>query len=226
MGENKKDRRYDAVIFDLDGTLLDTLADLTNSVNAVLAQHGMPQFSQEEIRSFVGNGIRRLIQRSVPGGDLNPEFEEIHRSFREYYNAHCMDETEPYPGIPALLGWLQQEGYRIAIVSNKADFAVKKLRDVYFGELVQVAIGEHEGCRRKPAPDSVLQALKELEVEPSRAVYVGDSDVDIQTAVNAQMPCIAVSWGFRSREFLIEHGAVPEQIAANVNEVRALLMRR
>lgn len=221
----QKDRRkYTAVVFDLDGTLLDTLDDLTNSVNAVLGNYGIASYSREAVRGFVGNGIRRLLQLTVPGAEQHPQFEQIATEFKEHYGIHCMDETEPYPGIMALLGWLDREGYCIAIVSNKADFAVKKLRDVYFGELVPVAIGEQEGCRKKPAPDSVWAALKELGCEPSEAVYVGDSDVDLLTAQNAGMPCIAVSWGFRSREFLMEHGAAPEQIAANVNELKALLI--
>lgn len=219
-------RKYDAVIFDLDGTLLDTLGDLTNSANAVLRQYGMPERTREEIRSFVGNGIRRLIQRIVPGGESNPEFENIYGSFRQYYNEHCMEETEPYPGIVALLDWLEKAGYRSAIVSNKADFAVRKLSDVYFGDLIGAAIGEREGCRKKPDPDSVFQALEQLGADRSRAVYIGDSDVDVQTAANAGMDCIAVSWGFRSREFLIENGADEERIAANVNEVKALLQRQ
>lgn len=220
----REGRNYKAVVFDLDGTLLDTLDDLTNSVNAVLEKYGIAAYSREDVRSFVGNGIRRLLQLTVPGAEQHPQFEQIVTEFKEHYGIHCMDETEPYPGVMALLDWLQREGYLVAIVSNKADFAVKKLRDVYFRDLVPVAIGEKEGCRKKPAPDSVWAALKELGCEPAEAVYVGDSDVDLLTAQNADMPCIAVSWGFRSREFLVEHGAVPEWIAANVNELKALLI--
>ena len=136
-----------------------------------------------------------------------------------------MEKTEPYPGIIALLDWLKKEGYQVAIVSNKADFAVKKLNQIYFGSLIRVAIGEREGIRKKPAPDTVFQALKELGADAAHAVYIGDSDVDIETARNSGMDGIAVSWGFRSREFLLEHGAVPERIAANVNEVKALLQK-
>lgn len=220
---SSRQRRYDAVIFDLDGTLLDTLSDLTSSANAAAMKYGFVKRSREEIRSFVGNGIRRLIQQIVPEGEENPDFENVYTSFREHYNAHCMDETEPYPGIMLLLDQLKKEGYKTAIVSNKADFAVKKLKDVYFGELVDVAIGEREGCRRKPAPDSVWKALEEIGVERDRAVYVGDSDVDIMTAKNAEMDCIPVSWGFRSREFLIGHGAKPDDIASNVRELKDIL---
>lgn len=219
MGE----RRYDAVVFDLDGTLLDTLTDLMNSANAAAEKYGFAPHTREEIRSFVGNGIRRLIRQVVPEGENNPEFEHVYDEFRRHYGAHCLDETEPYPGIMALLDWLKKQGYKTAIVSNKADFAVKKLKDVYFNELIDVAIGEHEGCRRKPEPDSVLIALEKIGVDRKRAVYVGDSDVDILTAKNTSMDCICVSWGFRSREFLLDHGAVPERIVANVNELKALL---
>lgn len=216
-------KKYDAVIFDLDGTLLDTLSDLTVSANAAAAQYGFAQHSREEICSFVGNGIRRLIQQIVPDGESNPVFERVYDYFCKHYGLHCMEETEPYPGILSLLDWLKKEGCRTAIVSNKADFAVKKLKDVYFGELIDAAIGEREGCRRKPEPDSVWQALAEIGVARERAVYVGDSDVDIMTAKNAGMDCISVSWGFRSREFLLAHGAAPERIAANVRELRGLL---
>lgn len=219
-------RRYDAVVFDLDGTLLDTLADLTGSANAAAGAYGFGEYSQDDIRRFVGNGIRRLIERMLPDGTENPHFDEVYHCFCEHYGQHCMDETEPYPGVMGLLDYLRKEGYRLAIVSNKADFAVKKLRDVYFGELIEVAVGEREGCRRKPAPDAVWQALAELQTERERAVYIGDSDVDLMTAQNAGMDCILVSWGFRSREFLIAHGGKPEQIAANVNEVKELLAPR
>lgn len=247
-----KNRRYDTVIFDLDGTLLDTLADLTNSTNAVMDQYGMSGYTQEQVRGFVGNGIRRLLERAVTRDMDAEEFEQIHRSFRKHYDLHCMDETEPYPGILSLLDWLKKEGYRTAIVSNKADFAVKKLSEIYFKDLVSVAIGEQEGCRRKPAPDSVFRAMYALSEDVSgrskeaqpvsavseaakpeqkmisdeeriRTVYVGDSEVDILTAKNAGLDCIAVSWGFRSREFLIENGAEPGRIAANVKELRHLL---
>lgn len=215
--------RYDAVIFDLDGTLLDTLADLTESVNAAMRRYGLPERTTDEVRAFVGNGIRKLIERAVPGGSEHPQYEEIFEAFRTHYGEHCMDHTEPYPDIEALLVWLKEAGCRTAIVSNKADFAVKKLNRVYFQDLNEVAIGEREGIRRKPAPDTVFQALNELGAERSRAVYVGDSDVDLETARNAGMDVILVSWGFRSREFLLEHGAAPGRIAATVQEVQELL---
>lgn len=221
----KKNRRYDAVVFDLDGTLLDTLTDLTDSLNAVLEQFGLMSHTKAEVCSYVGNGIRKLIERAIPGGTEHPDYEAIYRAFGAYYGAHCMDATEPYPGILSMLDWLKKEGYCTAIVSNKADFAVKKLNRIYFDQLVPVAIGEREGVRKKPAPDTVLQALRELGVERSRAVYVGDSDVDLETARNAGMDVILVSWGFRGREFLLAHGADPQRIAANVREVRDLIAK-
>ena len=189
----KYSRRYDTVIFDLDGTLLDTLEDLTDSANAAAVQFGFPIRTKQEICSFVGNGIRRLIQRLLPNGEETPEFNEVLQFFLKYYGEHCMEKTKPYQGIPELLHMLKKKGYNVAIVSNKA------------------------------APDSVFEALKELGAESARAVYVGDSDVDILTAANAGLDCLAVSWGFRDRGFLLEHGAHPERIAADAWELAGLL---
>lgn len=217
---NTEERSYDAVIFDLDGTLLDTLTDLADSLNAVLQLHDLPLHTKDEVRRFVGNGIRKLIERAIPGGTGHPQYEQIYQDFCTYYGEHCMDATEPYPGVPSLLDWLKKAGYQTAIVSNKADFAVKKLNRIYFEGMIPVAIGEREGIRKKPAPDTVFQALRELGVEAQHAVYVGDSDVDLETAANAGMDVIPVCWGFRSREFLIEHGAVSERIVSNVRELR------
>lgn len=217
------ERKYDAVIFDLDGTLLDTLDDLANSVNAVMVQYEMPKYSREQIRSFVGNGIRRLMQLVIPGGEDHLQFTEIYEAFRNHYNAHCMDETEPYPGVMSLLEYLCKAGYKLAIVSNKADFAVKKLRDIYFHDLIEVAIGEREDVRKKPAPDTVYQALKELGVSKERAVYVGDSEVDIKTAANAGMDEIIVTWGFRDKDYLLEQGAQQERMTDNVREIMKML---
>ncbi len=218
------DRRYDAVVFDLDGTLLDTLQDLADSTNEILRRHGMPLKTDEEIRSFVGNGIRHLLDCAVPEGEQNPAFDQIHKEFTAYYCEHCMDKTEPYPGVLFLLSELKKAGISTAIVSNKGDYAVKKLNQVYFSGLVQVAVGEREGCRRKPQPDGVLQAIKEMNVPGERSAYVGDSEVDILTAKNAGLPCYLVTWGFRSRKQLLENGAQPEQLAANVRELLPLLM--
>ena len=195
------------VIFDLDGTLLDTLQDLADAVNYALRKEGMPERTIDEVRRFVGNGVRLLMIRAVPGGESNPLFEETFAQFKEYYGEHCNDNTKPYEGMIELLETLKSKGYSVAIVSNKIDFAVKELSALYFKGIVPVAIGEKEGVRRKPAPDTVREALKELGRTAEESVYVGDSDVDIETAKNAGMPCVSVLWGFRDREFLEEHGA-------------------
>lgn len=194
-----KAKKYEAVIFDLDGTLLNTLEDLMDSVNYVLGICGMPGRSYEEIRHFLGNGIERLLERAVPNGSENPQFERVYTLFREHYGVHCNDKTDLYPGIRELLDALKQEGFLMAIVSNKYYEGVQILKEQYFKDYLQVAIGEREGIRKKPAPDTVLAALKELKVPKEKAVYVGDSEVDIATAENTGMDCIIVGWGFRTR---------------------------
>lgn len=200
-------KKFDTVIFDLDGTLLNTLEDLTDAVNHALSVCGMETRTTREVRRFVGNGIRNLMIRAVPLGADNPKFEQAFGEFREYYRAHCKEKTRPYEGVMELLLRLKQNGYHLAIVSNKADFAVKELWETYFGDLIDAAVGEREGISRKPAGDTVLQALRQMGVTAERAVYVGDSDVDIQTAQNVGIPCISVTWGFRDRGFLEEHRA-------------------
>ena len=213
---------YKVYIFDLDGTLLDTLQDLADSVNYALRQHGMPEHSIDDIRRFVGNGVRRLMERAIPDGAQNPSFDAVFADFRRYYMQHSLDTTRPYDGIPELLHALKARGCRLAVVSNKMMAATQSLVAHFFPE-IDVAIGEHEaeGIRKKPAPDTVLEALRQLgcplSVEQQRplftegelplAVYVGDSDVDIATARNSGLPCISVLWGFRDREFLLAHGA-------------------
>lgn len=196
-----------AVIFDLDGTLLNTLYDLTDAVNYALEKYGQPQRSIEKVRAFVGNGLRNLMLQAVPDGDNNPAFEELFVFFREYYKAHCNIKTAPYEDILALMEELKQRHIKMAIVSNKIDSGVKELNGIHFSEYVEVAIGEREGISRKPAPDSVNEALRILEVDKADAVYVGDSDVDIRTANNADVRCVSVTWGFRDEAFLKEHGA-------------------
>ncbi len=217
--------KKNTVIFDLDGTLLDTLQDLADATNYALRKQGMPERTIEEVRQFVGNGVRLLMIRAIPGGEENPLFEETFALFKSYYGEHCNDHTRPYEGIMELLATLREKGYAVAIVSNKIDFAVKELSKLYFQGIVPVAIGEKEGIRRKPAPDTVFEALKELGRTKEEAVYVGDSDVDIETAQNAGMPCISVLWGFRDKAFLKAHGAShyaekAEEILKYVEEFR------
>lgn len=194
--------RYTTFVFDLDGTLLDTLEDLATSVNHALCSHGLPQRSLKEIRSFLGNGIRYLMKKSV-GDDLKViDFEEVFDTFREYYVKHCLDRTKPYAGIMPLLDTLKERGVKMAIVSNKLDPAVQELNERFFSNHIAVAVGESSSVRRKPNPDAVLKSLKDLGSKRGEAVYVGDSEVDLQTAKNAGLPCILVLWGFRDRDFL------------------------
>ncbi len=200
---------YQTYIFDLDGTLLDTLDDLAASVNFALRTHGMPEHSHEEIRNFVGNGVRLLMERAVPNGFDNPFFEETFATFCQHYMVHSLDTTRPYEGIPETLATLRLRGCRLAVVSNKMMVVTQKLCNHFFPDTIEVAIGEHEaeGIRKKPAPDTVLAALEKLRVGKEQAVYVGDSDVDILTAQNSGLPCLSVLWGFRDRDFLQKNGA-------------------
>lgn len=200
---------YSTYIFDLDGTLLDTIGDLAASVNYALRTHGMPEHSLDDVRRFVGNGVRKLMERAVPNGADNPLFDETFATFRQYYMAHSLDTTRPYEGILETLAALKARGCHLAVVSNKMMAATQELCHHFFPDTIEVAIGEDEaaGIRRKPAPDTVFAALKALGVGKEDAAYVGDSDVDILTACNAGIPCISVLWGFRDRDFLISHGA-------------------
>lgn len=201
---NFKDKK--AVIFDLDGTLLNTLTDLKNSLNAALRQNGLPERTTDEVRRFVGNGLGKLVFRAIPDGDKNPLYEKVLADTRAIYAAHSNDTTCPYDGIPELLDALIQRGYRLGVVSNKPDAQVKSLCRIYFPS-VQAAVGQREGVPLKPAPDSVLEAIRQLGFHTENAVYVGDSEVDVHTAKNTGIPCISVLWGFRTKEWLLESGA-------------------
>lgn len=195
------------IVFDLDGTVLNTLEDLADAVNYALAQNGYPLRTVDEVRRFIGNGIRTLIERAVPANTSKECTDRVYDVFLRQYREHCADKTRPYEGIIELLHRLRAEGYQLAVVSNKADAAVCRLCQNYFDGLFDRVVGEREGIRRKPAPDSVLAVLSELGASPDRAVYIGDSDVDIETARNAGMPCIGVAWGFRGEALLLERGA-------------------
>jgi len=197
---------YQAYIFDLDGTLLNTLEDLKNALNATLREFGYPERTLEDTRTFVGNGLKNLLQRATEFKADNVE--EMLVFLKAYYSVHCEDFTKPYDGILALLETLKKQGKKIGIVSNKADPYVKQLAKSYFKGLIDVAIGENEdaGIRKKPAPDSVFTAMKELGVGKEECVYVGDSETDIETAKNAGVDCISVTWGFRDRGYLEEQG--------------------
>lgn len=208
----------DTVIFDMDGTVLDTLTDLMNSVNYVLGLHNYSTHTLDEIRSYVGNGVAVLMEKAVPGGLDNPEFDSLLAEFRAYYAIHCNDETKAYTGIIELMEELKRNGYKMAIVSNKPDPAVKDLNKLYFDGLITVSIGDSPDMNRKPAPDLVFKALKELDSTPETAVYIGDSEVDYATALNSSLPCISVLWGFRDEEYLRSIGAdcfarIPSEIS-------------
>lgn len=194
-----------AVIFDLDGTLLDTLDDLANAVNYILCKYGFAERSREEIRGFLGNGARDLIKRSLPEGIDGELFEKYLAEYKEYYNAHSAVKTKPYDGVPALLESLKDKGILTAVVSNKPDDAVKELCRRYFGELVNISVGDRADLKRKPDAEPVRYAMSSLGCE--KAVFVGDSEVDVLTAKNAGLPCISLTWGFRDKDFLEEHGA-------------------
>lgn len=195
-------KNYDTVIFDLDGTLLNTLEDLADGVNHVMEENGYPKRTLEEVRHFVGNGIRRLMEQAVPESVTGDEFERVFEEFRSYYTEHCQIKTRAYDGIMQLLDTLKKQGYAMAIVSNKNHAAVCELNEIYFKEYIKVAIGQKDGIRKKPAPDTVIQALKELGKEKETAIYVGDSEVDFATAENTGMDCVLVTWGFRTTDEL------------------------
>ena len=198
---------YKTYIFDLDGTLLNTLGDLAASTNYALRQYGMPEHTIDDVRRFVGNGVGKLIERAIPEGLANPQYEDVLATFRKHYMLHSLDTTAPYPGIESLLHSLRSHGCNVAVVSNKLYNATVELCRHFFADTVEVAIGERENIRRKPAPDTVFEAMRQLGVSGEDTVYVGDSDVDVATARNSGIPCISVLWGFRDRDFLIEHGA-------------------
>lgn len=197
---------YRLAIFDLDGTLLNTLDDLHASVSHALAAFSMPPRTRDEVRRFVGNGIRKLIERAVPAGTDAQTAEQVFSEFNRYYAVHCADNTRAYDGVDELLHSLCARGVKCAVVSNKADYAVQSLCERFFGDTVCLAVGAKDGIRKKPAPDSVLSVLDALKTARRDAVYIGDSDVDVETAKNAGIDCIAVDWGFRERELLAATG--------------------
>ncbi|MCD8086599.1 MAG: HAD-IA family hydrolase [Clostridiales bacterium] len=212
---------YQTILFDLDGTLLNTLDDLHTACNYALTAVGEPPRSREEVRRFVGNGIGTLLARAIPGGTDHPRYGEALALLQSYYRAHDRVNTAPYEGVLPLLDALTEAGYRLGVVSNKPDGPVKALCRAYFGDRIAVAIGDRPRFHRKPAPDAALEALRALGADPDSALYVGDSDVDIATARNAGLPCLSVTWGFRDREVLLAAGATA--LADSPQEVLAFL---
>ena len=198
---------YNAYVFDMDGTILNTIEDLTDSTNYAMAKMGYPCYTVNDVKRFVGNGIMRLILNAVPEGTSEADINKTHAFFMEHYMIHCQDKTGPYDGIIELLKYLKEQGKKLAVVSNKADKPVKVLADEMFTGLFDIALGEKEGVNKKPARDMVDIALKELGCDISESVYIGDSEVDFKTSVNSELDCILVSWGFRDKEFLKTLGA-------------------
>ena len=199
--------KYKLAIFDMDGTILDTLEDLTDSVNYALTQCGYPARSGDEIKSFLGDGVWKLIERAAGGNAPQRDIDTIHDTFAQYYPDNCAIKTRPYEGIESCIDTLRKAGCITAVVSNKDDIAVKKLSDQYFPDLFDISLGRRDGIPRKPSPDSVNEVLSKLGIDRKDAVYIGDSEVDLATAENAHMDAIIVTWGFREEAFLKKHGA-------------------
>ncbi|MEE1045029.1 MAG: HAD family hydrolase [Olegusella sp.] len=198
---------YTTAIFDMDGTILDTLDDLADSVNYALGLHGMPASPRPEVRQHLGNGMDYLIAHSVPAGTSHELEQQVLAEFKADYAKRCVVKTAPYPGILDLMAELRRRGIARAVVSNKGDFAVQELVERYFPGVFDAAVGERKGVRRKPAPDTVYAVMDELGADPVDTVYIGDSEVDVETARNAGIACIAVDWGFRDHDVLVGLGA-------------------
>lgn len=199
--------KYDAVVFDLDGTLIDTLEDLKDSVNFALDKFGFPSRNLDEIRSFVGNGVKRLVYLSVPEGTDETTSEKCLDIFKEHYKGNSRNKTAPYAGIPEMLEKVKSAGFKTAVVTNKIQDAAIEIIRSFFGDKIDIIIGQIDGVAQKPEPDGVWLALEKLGVSRDKAVYIGDSEVDCMTAHNAGLPCIGVTWGFRSRAVLEENKA-------------------
>lgn len=213
--------KYGAVLLDMDGTVLDTLEDLTDAVNAAMREFGLPVVEARQVRAGLGNGAARLIRYCVPEDCGEALYEQVLAWYKPYYDAHCRIKTRPYPGILPMMERLKARGVKLAVISNKPDPAVKELAAAFFPGLLDLAVGESETVRRKPDPDAVLAAAAQLGVGRESCVYVGDSEVDVMTAKNAAMDCIAVGWGFRDVDWLENHGA--EKIARSAEELERLI---
>ncbi|MDO4404084.1 MAG: HAD-IIIA family hydrolase [Atopobiaceae bacterium] len=213
--------RYKAVVFDLDGTLLYTLEDLWLATNHALAANNLPPRTIDEVRRFIGNGYRQLARLASPEGTPDAVQEQVLRDFNAFYLEHSEDHTAPYPGIPELLGTLGDKGIPLAVVSNKGDAAVQNLMASYFPGVFSAVAGEREDIRRKPAPDTVMAVMNQLDVTPDEVVYVGDSEVDVLTAANVGCDCIIVTWGYREEKELREAGA--SMFAHTCDELAKLL---
>ncbi len=214
--------RYKLAIFDMDGTILDTLQDLTDSINYALRANNYPEHTLEEVRSYVGNGLMKLVERSIPVKTSKEDIDRVFKTLIEYYQIHCADKTKPYEGIINLIKGLREAGCKTAVVSNKADAAVQELCKQYFPDLFDCAVGEKKDVLKKPAPDSVNYVLDYLHIDQSDTVYIGDSEVDVATASNAKVDCIIVSWGFRDVDFLKQNGA--KTIVSEANSIYSIII--
>ena len=213
--------KYTTIVFDCDGTLLDTLTDLRNAVNYVLRTHDLPERSIPEVKAALGNGVAHLMRQSLPDSISEAQFNTYLDEFKAYYGEHLQDYTAPYPGMLDVLDTLRAKGYKLAIVSNKIQEGITPLNKEYFGDRLPVAIGERPGLQRKPAPDMVLQALKELNSTPEESIYVGDSEVDVATAENSGLLCIGVTWGFREESLHQELGVT--HIARKAEDILSIV---
>lgn len=217
---------FELAVFDMDGTTLDTAKDLCVSLNTALEACGFSQRrSVDEVRSFAGNGIHRLVELGVPEGTSDDDIEAVFAAFNKHYAVHCNDFTKPYDGIKEAVSEVRRRGIKTALISNKADYAVQDLCKLHFQGLFDYAVGEKEGIRRKPCPDSLNEVMRRLGMSKEQTVYVGDSEVDLKTAENGGTACIAVLWGFRERSFLLEHGARKEFMAEDPKELPDMISR-
>ena len=214
-------RNYKCVIFDMDGTILYTLDDIVDGLNYALKKNGLPVKEKDAVRKYIGNGIHYEVENSVPQGTDDEMIERVFADFNVYYGVHCGDHTHPYEGIVELMKKLRAAGILTAVVSNKGDYAVQQLDEQYFKGLLDIGVGEKKNIRRKPAPDTVYEVLNRLHIDKADAVYIGDSEVDIDTAANVPMDCIVAEWGYRDHDFLMAHGA--EVTARTVQELEKIL---
>ena len=214
--------RYKAVLFDMDGTVLDTLDDLADSVNRSLREFGLPEVSRFQVGQSLGNGAKYLIRHCLPEGSDEALCEQVLSFYKPWYDAHCRIKTKPYDGILQLMETLRADGVSQAIISNKPDSAVRELAEAFFPGLMDVVIGESPAVKRKPSPDTVLAAARQMGLMASDCVYIGDTEVDLETARNAGMDCIPVSWGFRTEEQLRAAGA--EEIIRSPEELKKKLL--
>ncbi|MDP0489041.1 MAG: HAD family hydrolase [Fusobacterium sp. JB021] len=219
-----KENKIKAILFDMDGTLMNTLDDLTDSTNYILEKNNLPKRTKEEVRNFVGHGIKWTIIRAVPKGTSEEVIEKCYREMLVYYKKHSMIKTAPYKGVKKLMERLHKEGYRIAIITNKAEASAKIITEKFFGDIVDFTIGDNEKTPLKPSPDNVYRALENLGINKEEAVYIGDSEVDVLTGKNSSMEMIAVLWGFRDKDILLENGAkiFAEDVLALEKEIKKL----